>query len=415
MKWLYVLAFVCIAFQVRNRANKHFPSSRPQPMVIGNSQSTKQPMPMDPQDSSRAIEYYYCSKCQHKWINSRNALANATSHVRGILTKRTSGQNSCKGAVIKAHAFKPSNTRIGGTSRNWQLSVDDTNESHSDNIDDSTEQQPFEGAYQDIQEFPPSPNALPSGRIDPQELQGDNTSQQQQHVHKSRAWTVGDLSSIFEHCRRGLPNKDHASSSAASPLQHTFDELVNCGPHAHKYSDYTTFWTKDDVTNSINCPANITSFGVDRDQDLQDFQTNMGASSAEQRFMHFCHSENVTYTTTRKLYTFIQEEKINHEDFTHQDYQTLHNKMKNHIPDEYKFQMVKLTVGKMYGCEVPVTDSNNEQVEVPVRNLWKILCLLFADPRYRGYLDLHPEPVFVEGPNGLERLYNGFASCEHPP
>ena len=89
--------------------------------------------------------------------------------------------------------------------------------------------------------------------------------------------------------------------------------------------------------------------------------------------------------------------------------------MKNHIPDEYKFQMVKLTVGKMYGCEVPVTDSNNEQVEVPVRNLWKILCLLFADPRYRGYLDLHPEPVFVEGPNGLERLYNGFASCEHPP
>ena len=424
MKLFYIISFVCVAYQLLDQVDSQFVCSRHQSISLENKQVSisscnhKQLyMPRTSKDNAATIEYYYCTGCQHKWMYSRTALANAVGHVQGVLKKgkgiTSSRKGGCTGASIKAHAYKPSNTRIGGSSLNWQIALDDTHDNHSSHDIHHSPQQSLQGAYQEIQEFPPSPDVAvcSTGRIDPAQLQAGNAPPQQE-IHRPRAWTAGDLSTIFEYCRKGLPTKNHASASDTSHLQSTFEELVNCGPQAQKYSDCTTFWTKNDITNAMNCPANITSFGVAREQDLNDFQTNVGASKAEQRFMHFCHEEKLPYTTTRKLYQFILEEKVNHEDFTHPDYQSLHNKLKNHIPDEYKFQMVKLTVGKMYGCDVPVTDANNEHVEVPVRNLWKILCLLFADPRYRGYLDLHPEPVFHEGPNGLERVYNGFASCE---
>jgi hypothetical protein len=174
------------------------------------------------------------------------------------------------------------------------------------------------------------------------------------------------------------------------------------------------YWTHDQVHNAMNCPADITCFGASRDTALRDFQADMQTTRTEERFMAFCHTENLTLSTTRKLYRFLREEEFDHRELTHSDYTKLHQGLKERIPDEYSFKMVPLKVGKMYGVTVDVVNENNQPVSVPVRNLWKVLCLLFSDPRYQGYLDTHPVPIFKEGPDSNpERAFCGWASCKY--
>jgi hypothetical protein len=164
----------------------------------------------------------------------------------------------------------------------------------------------------------------------------------------------------------------------------------------------------------MRCPADLTCFGASRDTGLRNFQANMQTTRTEESFMAFCHQENLTLATTRKLYRFLKEEEFDHRELMHSDYGKLHQGLKDNIPEEYSFTMVPLEVGKMYGVSVKVVNENNIPVMVPVRNMWKVMCLLFSDPRYQGYLDTHPVPIFKEGPAGKERVFCGWASCRCP-
>lgn len=413
--YLLVLAFAClVAGQLAANlftsnttavtATSHHKETNIQTITKPNS------MPMSKVSGTHGIEYYVCSQCKRQWHFSQTALARAKLHVLPNRVRR----GGCSGATIRAHKHTPSNQRVGGGSSRWDIPLSPSQDFMQDADDDRPASQ--NPPWQAIQQFPPSiePALLDSGRIDQADLEGMNASQPSQNHSPgvrtrgvTRDWSPTDITSIFQYCRQGLIN-----NSSQSPQKAVFDELINSGPPAQKYNQGTTYWTADQLSSAITCPADITCFGVNREEDLQAFQDTLGATPAEQRFMDFCHTENLPYGTTRRLYKFIVEAEVNHEDYVHKDYQQLHNTLKNNIPEEYKFQMVPLTVGKLYGCRIPVTNESGDPVQVPVRNLWKTLCLLFADPRYRDLLDMHPEPVFQEGPNGKERVYCGWASCE---
>lgn len=369
------------------------------------------PRTSQPQTSDN-IEYFYCSKCHHKWMAScKQSLGLAKMHV---LNMNKPGK-ACAGAHVKSHAWKPSHRRVGGLSQSAAVTVAAPAQA-TPNVTGGKRPSsvllpfiPIE-EFGDAHHFSKHQRTSDSGRIDPQNLASMSSINHANHRQKQENyWGPLQMLQIMQHCRSGSDMHSSTCSNLHDNKQ-TFENLILSERTYTKYS--TSFWTQDELTSAIKCPADVTCFGVARDEALTSFQTQMKTTQTEEKFMNFCHEHNLTYGTTRKLYQFLKEEEIDHKELKHKDYSKLHQSLKDNIPDEYNFTMVALSVGKLHGCVEPVTNELNEQVHVPVRNLWKVLCLLFADPRYQGYLDMHPQPEFQESPSGRERVYNGFGSCE---
>jgi hypothetical protein len=302
------------------------------------------------------IEFLFCTYCLKKWAVSSQgkgglgrATAVANMHVRGRKGRLVSDP-ICPQGIIKAHYYKPSNSRVGGFGVSHEVALPRQKScavQHDDSNADCPDD-PFEPISEYTHHDTSSVQVPDNGRIHPdlaQELatfQAPNVNQRPVVADNHPSWNAKDIMSIMNFVRRG--NSLESSTTLASRQQEDKYNKLILSPSTSDTSKYTrVYWTLDQLNDAMNCPADVTCFGASRDTGLREFQTNMQTTRTEERFMAFCHEENLTLATTRKLYTFLKEEEFDHSELTHSDYCKLHRSLQSNIPDEYSFTMVPVT------------------------------------------------------------------------
>ena len=238
------------------------------------------------------------------------------------------------------------------------------------------------------------------------EMAGAHSQQPTSPASDTLQWGLGDLDKCILAMRSGS-----GPQSASGCYHEIIRRLLHNKALSKRYSkDQATNWTEADIAglSTLVEHARLRCFTSDLAQGLADLQDKVQINQIQQMVMQFCLEHNLTEGTSTDLIKMLQHPAIDLIELQGQTFKTLQKHIRDNIPEQYAFRNVELHVGKLYGQPIPVTDANGQTITVPVRNMWVVLMLLYADPRYRGEMHLVPEPIF----DGDERVFCGFASCE---
>ena len=245
------------------------------------------------------------------------------------------------------------------------------------------------------------------------EMAGDGTDPAETSRKTQTKWEPADLKQLLLALRSGphfLLNPNDAELTAL------VRRLVHDGSMASTFSaEQACKWTSSEIVEAQQASKDLSvrCFTADAEQRLVDLQHTLKITHSQQMIMSFCLHHNLSHTASSDLVTLLQNPSMNLQDIQGPTYKTLHNNIKDNIPEEYAFRRVELHVGKLYGVSVPVTDKNGITITVPVRHMSDAMLLLYADRRYEGEMYLVPNPIFQKGPDGKqERVFCGFDTCE---
>lgn len=362
----------------------------------------------------QGIDYVQCSKCTYtcdyanrNWCHAHISRANVGNAESLKYNKRWT--TTCAGAKVMYHHFKQTmKTAIGGTAH----FVEDTQAPpHIPASPAKTVTDP----YIPIQEYQHDDQDTDIAMLDgmEDEMVGDGTDPEDTSSTTQTQWQPTDL----QNCLLAMRSGSHLMRNPGDAnLTDLVRRLLHDGSMASTFSAADACkWTDADIhaAQQISHLLSVNCFTADADQRLVDLHNKLKITHSQQMILSFCLEHNLSQTTSSDLMTLLQDPRMNLKDLQGKTYKTLHNNIKDNIPEEYAFKRVELHVGNLYGVRVPVTDQNGNIITVPVRSMINAMLLLYADRRYENEMVLVPEQIFQEGPDGKpERVFCGFKTCE---